>query len=350
MENVGNREGSKNRQKFYCEKCNYNTSQNSDYVKHCSTLKHKMEKNGNRGNLENRGTTNDKKKHICNVCNRVFQSVSGLWKHNQKCKSKDNVIIDLILAQNKEIHEENKEIREENKQMKELVTTVLKQSSELSSGTKKDDELKELIMNVLKANTITNNTINNNNTSNSNNVISDSFNTFNLNLFLNETCKDAVNLSEFIENIKIRMEDMERIGQIGYVHGISEVINQNLNLLGIEKRPIHCTDAKRQVLYIKNDNEWTKEDKTMPRLQRIIDEVQKGNLRLLQIWKVKHPGCLTSNSLYTDCYNNLSQELMGGFCNKVSLTKKDERIRNMIIKDVTIDKQAHLNSFCLRKN
>ena len=322
LETAGN---GRNVQNYICENCDFSTSQKSDYDRHCSTLKHKAET----ADQKNGKKTANHYSFQCEQCSKQFSSHSGLWKHDKKCPKKCPKPVDQPRTDLLEILLKRDDEREQ--RMCELM--------------KRDEEIKKMVTELCKNTQLPAPQTINNTMNNSNNVITDSFNTFNLNVFLNETCKDAVNLTDFIENIKIEMEEMERIGQIGYVNGLSQVINQNLNLLGVEKRPIHCTDAKRQVLYIKNDNEWTKEETNMPRLQRLIDEVQKANLRLLQVWKTKHPGCLTSNSIYTDCYNNLSQELMGGFCNKVSLMKKDEKIKNMIIKDVTIDKQAYLNAY-----
>lgn len=351
--------------KYSCIECDFHSSQKIDLDRHLLTRKHKAGKNGKL--LET--FSSQESVYQCPHCNCSFLSHSGLWKHSRKGKCQQKCLkpeecskpvecpkpeegqqqhlIDFLRIMLKRDEEREKERQEEKK---ELVQLILKRDDDKElkreeMTLKRDKEIVKLVTEALcktaqlnASQTITN----------SNNVITDNnncFNTFNLNLFLNETCKDAVNLSDFIKNVKIGLADMERIGQIGYVNGLSQVINQNLNLLGVEKRPIHCTDAKRQTLYIKEDNEWTKEDSTMPRIQYLIDEVQKANLRLLGEWKLKHPGCLTSNSIYTDNYNNLSQELLGGCCKKVSMAKKDEKIKNLILKDVIIDKQSFLNAF-----
>ncbi len=169
-------------------------------------------------------------------------------------------------------------------------------------------------------------------------------NTFNLQVFLNETCKDAINLSDFVKTLKSSFADIEKVGSAGYVDGTSEVIIKHLNNLGVEKRPIQCTDAKRQTLYIKEDNQWTKEDPDLRRLQWLVDEVQRINLRVLPLWREKHPACLTSNSIHTSTYNNMSQELMGGDCSNVRIQAKDHKIINKIIKEVVIDKQMFLDN------
>ena len=149
-------------------------------------------------------------------------------------------------------------------------------------------------------------------------------------------------MSDFIKSIQVGFEDIERIGNIGYVDGIAGIIIKSLNALGVEKRPIHCTDAKRQTLYIKENDKWTKEDANWSHLQHMVNEVQKINLRQLPAWREQHPNCLTSSSKFTTTYNTMSQELMGGECKKVKLQVKDNKIMNKIMKEVIIDKSLFL--------
>jgi hypothetical protein len=203
---------------------------------------------------------------------------------------------------------------------------------------KKDEDFKALVVELCKstqANVQNNNTLIQNNNCNNNTTNN---NSFNLNFFLNETCKDAVNMSDFIKSIQVGFEDIERIGNIGYVDGISGIIIKSLQELGVEKRPIHCTDAKRQTLYIKENDEWLKEDADWSHLQHMVNEVQKINLRQLPAWREHHPNCLTSTSKFTSTYNTMSQELMGGDCKKVKMQVKDNKIMNRILKEVVIDK------------
>jgi hypothetical protein len=149
-------------------------------------------------------------------------------------------------------------------------------------------------------------------------------------------------MSDFIKSIQVGFEDIERIGNIGYVDGISGIIIKSLQELGVEKRPIHCTDAKRQILYIKENNEWMKEDADWSHLQQMVNDVQKINLRQLPFWREHHPNCLTSTSKYTTTYNTMSQELMGGDCKKVKIQVKDNKIMSRIMKEVVIDKSMFL--------
>ena len=260
----------------------------------------------------------------CPNCDRQFKTNSGLWRHKKTCTTKNDTqqsaIVNILLKQNEMIMHQNKELQ--------LQTN------------KKDDEFRTLIIELCKntqtihAGQILNNSNNNNNNNN---------NTFNLHVFLNETCKDAINLSDFIESVKVSFEDIEKVGSLGYVDGTSEVIIKHLNDLGVEKRPIQCTDAKRQTLYIKENNEWTKEDSNFARMQRLVDDVQRVNLRQLSLWREKHPACLTSNSIYTSTYNNMSQELMGGDCSNIRIQAKDNKIINKVIKNVIVDKQKFID-------
>lgn len=308
-------------QKYLCESCHFITSNKFNYEKHCETQKHNFLKKEIIGNEKNaRGI-------MCLDCDRTFLTAAGLWKHKKKCKKcpkTDNTLVEYLIQENKDLKSTMLQIIEKND---EKMTTVLKNN---------DEKVTNLVIELCKKSApVTTVNVKNDNC---NNMIN-SNNKFNLNFFLNETCKDALNLSEFITKIKSSFEDIERIGNMGYVDGTSDFIIRQLNDLGVEKRPIQCTDAKRQTLYIKENNEWTKEDVDFKNMQKLVDEVQRINLRQLPLWQKTHPNCLTSNSKFTDTYNHMSHELMGGDCNKVKLHVKDHKIFTKIIKGVAIDKQ-----------
>lgn len=324
METTGQNNDEKNDQIFNCELCNFKASYKCDFLRHCATAKHQKsllwkcpepEKRPNDSNTE----------YICQKCEKTFESSSGLWKHKQKCSPQKIDIVEYLLKENKE-----------------LKTTMLQIVTEKDT---KVDKLTDLVIELCK-NThpsinATNSSVANTNHSNNNNVNSN--NTFNLQFFLNETCKDAVNLSDFIKSVKTSNDIIEIIAQKGYVQGTSECIIKHLNELGVERRPIQCTDAKRQTLYIKDNNEWFKEDKGFKNLQKLVDEVQRIHLRQLAIWRDQHPGCLTSSSMHTTTYNNMSQELLGGHCKKMTMQQKDDKIINKIIKEVVVDKSLFLS-------
>jgi hypothetical protein len=247
-------------------------------------------------------------KHSCKNCNKEFKNRSGLWKHNKKC----------FIEFNESQTENHSDIKEPTD--KELIMILI---NELR------DENKELIE-IIKTGTHNINNINNSNNTNSHNK------SFNLNFFLNETCKDAMNINDFVDSIKLQLSDLENIGKVGYIEGISNIITSNLKALDVTQRPVHCTDKKRETLYIKNENKWEKEDEEKNKLRKVIKRVASKNQRLLPKFKEAHPDCVKASSLFSDQYNKIIIESMGGSGNN-DLEKEDKIIKN-IAKNVTLDK------------
>jgi hypothetical protein len=196
---------------------------------------------------------------------------------------------------------------------------------------KENSELKHMIIDVCK--NINSNSLQNNHSFNNTNSHNK---TFNLQFFLNETCKDAMNIMDFVESLKLQLSDLEKVGEIGYVDGISNIITSNLKALDVQKRPIHCTDKKRETLYIKDENKWEKEDEEKMRIRKVIKKVANKNARMLSKFKEVHPDCSKSSSLYSDQYNKIIVESMGGPGDN-DMEKEDKIIKN-ISKTVTIDK------------
>jgi len=192
---------------------------------------------------------------------------------------------------------------------------------------KENSELKNMMVKVIENGSQINNSHNTNNSHNK---------TFNLQFFLNETCKDAMNIMDFVDSIKLQLSDLEKVGKIGYVEGISNIITSNLKALDITQRPIHCADKKREVLYIKDENKWEKEDEEKLKLRKAIKRVVSKNQRLLPAFKEAHPDCIKSASPFSDQYNKMIVESMGGSGDN-DLEKEDKIIRN-ISKNVVIDK------------
>jgi hypothetical protein len=284
---------------FYCECCNYNTCKKTDFSKHLTTDKHKMR--------QMVGNDSEKSQKVANLynchCGKVYKYDTGYYRHKKKCQ---------------DINIQQEEIKD-----KDLILLLLKQHTKL---VEQNNELLE----VIKNGTHNNSYNNSHNTSNSHNK------TFNLQFFLNETCKDAMNIMDFVDSIKLQLSDLEKVGQIGYVEGISNIITTNLKALDVSQRPIHCADKKREVLYIKDENKWEKEDEEKSKLRKAIKKVVSKNQRLLPMFKQEHPDCIKSTSPFSDQYNKMIVESMGGSGDN-DLEKEDKIIRN-ISKNVVIDK------------
>jgi len=288
----------KSAMKFFCNFCDYGTSKKCNYDTHLISLKHSR-----KSMLETAGNQIQPKfsqnQLFCEICNKQFLNRSGLWKHKNKgCCSE--------LPLSKDTTD------------KDIIMMLIKEHS----------EIKSLIMEVLKNGTINNshNTINNNSHNKA----------FNLQFFLNETCKNAMNIMEFADSIKLQLSDLEAVGELGYVEGISNIIVKNLKALDITERPIHCADKKREVIYVKDEDKWEKEDDEKNKIKKVIKNVACKNQRLLMKFKETHPGCNYSESKYSDQYSKLVIEAMGGSGNNDD--EKEAKIIKNISKEVVIDK------------
>ena len=294
--------------KFCCEICDYNTSRKSSYNKHLLTAKHSELTNVNKKLQKSCEKVANCQNFECETCNKEYKSRVGLWKHKSKCDFNNK-----------------KEIEIENQKLKPDIAPelLIKLVTELIKG---QSGLQESMLEVIKNGTHNNN----NNTTNSHNK------SFNLNFFLNETCKDAMNIMDFVDSIKLQLSDLEKVGEVGYVNGISNIIVKNLNELDVSKRPVHCTDKKRETLYVKDENKWEKDDEKK-KLRKAIKRVATKNQRLLLKFKEEHPDCGYSASKYSDQYNKIIVESMGGSGDN-DLEKEEKIIRN-ITKQVVIDKE-----------
>ena len=297
----------KNRQKFYCEKCDYKCYKSSDFNKHVLTLKHTKETK----ELQMDYNLSHTEKFEC-LCGNKYKHRQGLWKHKKKCGA-------INIAENPSLDSSSDILVLTN-----LVLDVVKQNQELTNK----------IVDICKNNTNSNYNSNNNNISNNN--FNSNNKTFNLNVFLNETCKDAMNITDFVDSLKIQLSDLESVGRLGYVEGISNIIVRNLKALDVHKRPVHCSDSKREVMYIKDEDKWEKENNEKNKLRKVIKKVANKNSRLLPEFKAKHPDCIKSSSPFSDQYNKLIVESMGGSGNN-DLEKEDKIIKK-IAKEVVIDK------------
>ena len=292
----------KNAEKIICEACNFKCSKISNYNTHILTRKHKMLTNVDSENAKNAD------KFVC-VCGKEYNHRQSLSVHKKKCYNFVNKNIC------KETEENCKPIELSDKN---LIITLIQQNT----------ELQKQMLEVIKNGTNTNNIINN--TTNSNNK------TFNLQLFLNETCKDAMNIMDFVDSIKIQLADIESIGELGFVNGMSKLIIKNLNALAENMRPVHCSDPKRESLYVKDSNVWEKEDSENKKIKKAIKYISHKNICAIPEWKAKYPDCIYSDSKKSDQYNHIVIEAMGGSGDND--VEKADKIVKKIAKEVTIDK------------
>lgn len=159
--------------------------------------------------------------------------------------------------------------------------------------------------------------------------------TFNLNFFLNDTCKGAMNIMDFVNSVKLQLTDLEKMGDVGFVNGMSNIIIRNLKSMDVSLRPIHCTDTKREVLYIKDENKWDKETAGNPKIRKAIKYIAQKNSKQLSCFKDKYPDCTKSHSKYSDTYNKLLVEVMGG---NGDTEEKENKIIKKVVKEIIVDK------------
>ena len=285
----------KSSENFTCKCCDYNTTRLSQYTRHVLSAKHKkLEISTDFNNLST--DFNKKSSKFECQCGKVYKERTGLWRHKKVCDFEE-------LSQDQETKKE--EISD-----KELIVMLLKQNSQLI------EHNCELTKNGI------NNTNSHNNTTNSHNKA------FNLNFFLNETCKDAMNIMDFVDSIKLQLSDLEKVGELGYVDGISNIITNNLKAIDITKRPVHCTDKKRETMYIKDENKWEKEEEDKKKLRKAIKRVAFKNQNLIQDFKKEHPDYNKYHSKVSDQYNKLVVESMGGSGDNDN-EKEDKIIKNI---------------------
>ena len=282
---------------FTCSCCNYDTVRESQYIRHLNTAKHQMITN------DNNFSSKKFSRLICINCSKEFKYRSGLSRHKQKCTR---------------IIQQSVEKIPQNDINSDMVTTMMQLI-------KQNQEFKELIIELSKKDTTTNNTITNNNQK------------FNLNVFLNTTCKDAMNMSEFIENMEIQFEDIENIGRDGYVTGMTNMIMSRIKNLEVTKRPMHCTDLKRETIYIKDNNVWEK-DNDNTKFHNMIQCIAHKNYAILPAWREKNPDCLISDTSKFDFCIKMMTNLLGD--TGEGQKKLDNKVIRNIAKHINVDKNT----------
>jgi hypothetical protein len=292
-----------NPQNYDCSNCKYITANKKDFNKHILTSKHLRLTQY----LQNIPEIPIQDKIFICDCGKEYKHRQSLYTHKQKCtfKIKENIIEE----KNEPNIDTNTELSDKN-----LILTLIQQNNELQK------QMLEVIKNG------TNNTTNVNSHNKS----------FNLNVFLNETCKDAMNIMDFVDSIKIQLSDIESIGELGYVNGMSKLIIKHLNALEENMRPVHCSDPKRDSLYVKDKNVWEKEDPENKKIKKAIKYISNKNICALPEWKAKYPDCIYSDSNKSDQYNHIILEAMGGSGDNDA--EKADKIVKKIAKVVTIAK------------
>ena len=281
--------------KFICEKCDYTCNRQSEYNRHLLTAKHKMER---MEKMEQQKSPKITKAFICS-CGKKYKVSSGLWKHKKKCSHVNNSVTI------QEEQEDKQSIMDIITQNKEIMDALILQNEQLmKQNTELTNTIKEIVPKIGN---------NNNNTNNN----------FNLQVFLNEDCKDAINFSEFIDNIQVSFKDLENQAEIGYINGISKLFIENLQELGTYKRPIHCTDKKRKTLYIKENNEWDKEG-SQNTLKQGIQEVSRKGFECLSKEKKEN------QEEYEDIESDFSQKCLTIQRNLIPNAPRDTTINKVI--------------------
>jgi len=311
--------GDKNKQKqvlkYYCEKCDYGTSRKSNFDNHNSTEKHNQVTNGYKmGQKQATVTTvlRENKQYseddeysgfIC-VCGKEYKHRQGLWRHKKKCK--EFVLPNIIQDQTELVQY----LMKENSEFKQLMIEQNKQMIELAK-----------------------NTAGHHNT----NHVNSHNKTFNLQVFLNETCKNAINISDFINQIQVSISDLEETGKLGFTEGISKIFINGLKDIDIPDRPLHCSDLKRETIYIKNNNEWTKDTEENLLLVNAIKQVSNKNMKQITEWQKVNPEYKDSSSKINDKYLKIVSESMSGLTKEECDNNYKKIIKN-IAKKTIIDK------------
>jgi len=267
-------------------------------------------------NLQHSSTEIAANKFICK-CGKSYKDRTGLWYHSKKCDVKPNIFDTQILI----------DLLKQNQEFKEI---IIQQNNKLNEQNSMLHEQNNKIINVLETN-------NSNNITNSN--INSNNKTFNLQVFLNEDCKDAMNITDFVNSINLQLSDLEHVGKVGYVEGISNIIIKNLNALDVTKRPVHCTDPKRETIYIKDGDVWEKDEDDNKKLRKMIKSVAFRNCKNTRLFKEKYPDCMKSESKYSDMYNKIIIEVMGGTSATNDIDNQN-KIMKKIAKVMTIDKST----------
>jgi len=358
----------KSPQIYTCELCDYQSVVKKDYTKHLESKKH-MDKESSATTDETAG--NPTHKYTCDICNKSYYAYSGLWKHKKTCIAKEEDEEEEDEEADDDEDEEEDELDDADTVVEEKLKEKLKEElknelkEELKSEIRPFDITAEMFMELLKNNKefqaiiledrkimledrkLFMEQMSKNNQSNvmanSNNTTTNSNNSFNLNFFLNEQCKNALNVNDFVDSLNPSFQDMERTGRLGFVEGITSIFLNGLRELDVYTRPIHCTDLKRESLYVKDNDKWEKEPDDKPRLRKAIKRTANKNLKQIKLWEEQHPDFIDTDTQASEDHVALAQKLLGGTTPYESEKFENSIIRN-VLRGVTIDKEALTSS------
>jgi hypothetical protein len=336
-----------NAEPYECDICSFYATKLSDWSRHISTQKHKNsiifnQKKGeeyvctlcdalcstkfdlkmhqmtaeHRKNVKIQSkNTPVAAKHKCSICEKEYKTSNSLWYHNKKCVPK---IIEPLITNGATIVPQNCD----------LIAELLKQNNELQ---------KQIIDLAKEPKIINNNNYNSNNqcTNNTTN------NQFNLNMFLNETCKDALNIDDFMDSLQLTVNDLEETGRLGFVQGITRIFLQGLKDLDVTRRPFHCTDIKRETVYIKDQDRWEKETTEKKLMKQALNQVVRKNLKMIHVWREDHPDYLRSNTQDNDDYMKIYLSSLGSQYDDEQ-QRMDEKIIRNVLREIILDKKNEL--------
>ena len=299
--------------KYNCIFCDYHTSRKCQYERHNTTVKHKNNENASKMLVQ--ASKKVQRIFICTNCGNEYKHDSSYYKHKKKCHAKNNQENITMAVEEEQVTENNNfssdfimELLKQNQEFKELIIEQNKQMLEMSKDRNNTTN-------------ITNNTMNNK---------------FNLNVFLNETCKDALNLSEFLEMLTLSLTDFENFGPLGYCGGISNIFVKGLNKLDITKRPIHCSDLKREVIHVKNNDTWHK-DEDNEQMIKAIKAIEHKNVKQMSLWAKANPEYKDPNNKKSDLYTKLIDQSLCD-TDKEKAMKNYNKIIRSVAKEILVDK------------
>jgi len=306
----------KNAEIYICEKCDFRCRKKSNWDSHILTRKHKSETNETK--------VRQKKAFTCETCLGNLNSRASYYRHRQKCGV-------FSYEKNAEQNAGNPPDDPSSPVFPNAPQVgALDKDKVIIDLLQQNNELQRHIIELSKTGNVTN-TTNTTTHTNSHNK------TFNLQFFLNETCKDAMNITDFVNSLKLTLQDLEKVGELGYAEGISRMFVQGLNDLEVNRRPIHCSDLKREIIHIKDKDRWEKDTDNQDRLKKAIKDLSNKNIMLLDDWQKENPGCTEYDHRKNDIYLRMVVEAMGPV-DELAERKDFGKIIRSIAKHTIIDK------------